>query len=84
MSSYKITPVILAGGKGTRLWPVSRADLPKQFCKLNGNDSLFQQTLDRLCGGGDFRDPIILTGSAYAGIVRMQLAEMDIDKYQII
>jgi len=84
MSSKTITPVILAGGKGTRLWPVSRTDLPKQFCKLQGEQSLFQQTLSRLCGSVGFGAPIILTGTAYAGIVRTQLAEIDIDEFQLV
>jgi len=46
--TYPITPVILAGGSGTRLWPVSRQSYPKQFCTLIGNESLFQQTALRL------------------------------------
>ena len=43
-----ITPVILCGGSGTRLWPLSRADYPKQFIKLNNDATLFQKTLLRL------------------------------------
>lgn len=58
MNSTAITPVILAGGKGTRLWPVSRSAMPKQFCKLDGDMSLFQQTIERLCGKPGFTDPV--------------------------
>ena len=43
----KITPVILAGGSGTRLWPISREDQPKQFLPLIDSNSLFQETVLR-------------------------------------
>ena len=43
-----ITPVILCGGSGTRLWPLSRADYPKQFINLGDNVTLFQKTLNRI------------------------------------
>jgi len=42
-----VTPVILCGGSGTRLWPLSRAGFPKQFLNLTGNESLFQQAAPR-------------------------------------
>ena len=48
--SLKITPVILCGGSGTRLWPLSRAGFPKQFWVLSGNTSLFQQAIERVNG----------------------------------
>ena len=46
-SKTKIVPVIMAGGSGTRLWPLSRANYPKQFLVLSGNTSLFQQEIGR-------------------------------------
>ena len=46
-----LTPVILCGGSGSRLWPLSRAGFPKQFLSLTGNESLFQQDAQRLVGG---------------------------------
>ena len=45
-----LCPVILSGGSGTRLWPLSRAALPKQFLPLVSENSLFQDTLTRLAG----------------------------------
>lgn len=55
----KIIPVILAGGSGTRLWPLSRKSYPKQFSKLIGETSLFQQTAKRLIAADelDFTPP---------------------------
>lgn len=72
-----ITPVILAGGTGTRLWPLSRKSYPKQFTKLFGNESLFQSSALRLCGEG-FAAPVILTADAFRFIVTEQLAAVEI------
>ena len=47
-----LCPVILAGGGGTRLWPLSRAHYPKQFLRLFGKNSMLQETLVRLDGTG--------------------------------
>jgi mannose-1-phosphate guanylyltransferase/mannose-6-phosphate isomerase len=59
-----IQPVILCGGSGTRLWPLSRSGFPKQFLCLTGDDSLFQQAAKRLSvleGQGDVvSEPIII------------------------
>ncbi|HEY9238795.1 MAG TPA: sugar phosphate nucleotidyltransferase, partial [Burkholderiaceae bacterium] len=48
MTPLLVQPVIMAGGSGTRLWPLSRAHFPKQFLVLQGNQSLFQQAVQRL------------------------------------
>ncbi len=56
-----ITPVILAGGSGTRLWPVSRKSFPKQFANLLDGPSLFQRTVDRVLAPG-FAEPTVITG----------------------
>jgi mannose-1-phosphate guanylyltransferase/mannose-6-phosphate isomerase len=48
MTHIAVQPVIMAGGSGTRLWPLSRAQYPKQFLILQGNQSLFQQAAARL------------------------------------
>lgn len=76
MSTSKIIPVILAGGKGTRLWPVSREDLPKQFCKMDNDMSLFQHSIRRIQNHPHFADPIIVTGERYGDVVHQQMAEM--------
>ncbi len=78
MTSTDITPVILCGGSGTRLWPVSRKSFPKQFIELIGKGSLFQQSSDRLSGAG-FAAPIIVTNSDFRFIATQQLADAGID-----
>ena len=72
-NSDLIHPVILAGGSGTRLWPLSRRSYPKQFSTLMGEQSLFQATADRLNGEG-FAPPLVLTGEEFRFIVTEQLA----------
>ncbi|MGB7319734.1 MAG: mannose-1-phosphate guanylyltransferase, partial [Planktotalea sp.] len=67
-----ITPVILAGGSGTRLWPLSRKSYPKQFADLGQPDTLFQATVKRLTGQG-FRRPVLLTSEDYRFIVTEQM-----------
>lgn len=61
----KIVPVVLAGGTGTRLWPLSRNSLPKQFLALTSDHTLFQDTLLRTPPGADFLDPVIVTNNDY-------------------
>ncbi|SFE12859.1 mannose-1-phosphate guanylyltransferase / mannose-6-phosphate isomerase [Sulfitobacter brevis] len=78
MTSNDITPVILCGGSGTRLWPVSRQSFPKQFIQLIGEGSLFQQSSTRLSGAG-FAAPIVVTNSDFRFIATQQLAEAQID-----
>ena len=67
-----MTPVILAGGAGTRLWPLSRKSFPKQFAAFDGDQSLFQQTVTRLSGAGMGR-PMVLTSEDFRFIVTEQL-----------
>lgn len=73
-----ITPVLLAGGSGTRLWPLSRRSYPKQFSELAGKETLFQATALRLSGPG-FASPIVLTQSDFRFIATEQLAAAGID-----
>lgn len=78
-----IYPVILCGGSGTRLWPLSRKSYPKQFSRLTGDESLFQASVKRLSGEG-FANPIILTNADFRFIVGEQLTEIGIDPTAII
>lgn len=66
----KVFPIILCGGKGTRLWPVSRKAFPKQFVPFSDDISLFQLTLKRVTDG--FQPPILLTGNDFRFTVAEQ------------
>lgn len=77
-----ITPVILAGGAGTRLWPLSRKSFPKQFAAFDGDQSLFQQTIARLAGSGMGR-PVILTSEDFRFIVTEQMGQMGVLPEQV-
>ena len=72
-----ITPVILCGGSGTRLWPRSRKARPKPFLDLMGGRTLFEQTVDRTAGVEGFAPPVIVTGAAHLPHVEEQLAGAD-------
>lgn len=78
-----ITPVVLCGGSGTRLWPLSRKSYPKQFVPLVGEDTLFQASSKRLSGAG-FTAPLIITHSDFRFIVAEQLADIGIDPSAIL
>jgi mannose-1-phosphate guanylyltransferase/mannose-6-phosphate isomerase len=79
----KATPVILCGGSGTRLWPLSRAGFPKQFLSLTGHESLFQQAAQRLVGLGaddiQVSKPLIVTGEEHRFLASEQLREAGIE-----
>ena len=78
-----IYPVILCGGSGTRLWPLSRKSYPKQFARLTGKESLFQASVRRLSGVG-FAQPVILTNAAFRFIVAEQLAEIGVEPAAVL
>ena len=79
----QITPVILCGGSGSRLWPLSRKSYPKQFVPLVGDKTLFQNSAERLTGP-QFKNPVIITNSDYRFIVSEQLQEIGIDPGAIL
>lgn len=81
--NYIIHPVLLCGGYGTRLWPLSRKSHPKQFVKLMGEDSLFQSTALRLSGTG-FGAPFVVTGPDFRFLVIEQLAAAGIVPREIL
>ena len=68
-----IYPVILCGGSGTRLWPLSRKDYPKQFSRIFGEDSLFQKTLERVGDPARFAPPIVVCNEAQRFLAAEQL-----------
>ena len=78
-----IHPVLLCGGSGTRLWPLSRKSHPKQFVKLLGEESLFQASAHRLSGAG-FAAPSVVTGSDFRFVVVEQLAAIEIEPQIIL
>ena len=78
-----ITPILLCGGSGTRLWPLSRKSYPKQFAPLLGETTLFQASAQRLAGAG-FAAPVVLTNSDFRFIVTEQLAGVGIDPGAIL
>lgn len=78
-----ITPVLLAGGSGTRLWPVSRKSFPKQFAPLVGEESLFQASARRL-SGARYGAPVVMTNADFRFIVAEQLDQIGIDPAAIV
>ncbi|WP_455198279.1 mannose-1-phosphate guanylyltransferase/mannose-6-phosphate isomerase, partial [Kaarinaea lacus] len=76
----KIQPIILSGGAGTRLWPLSRELYPKQLLSFHGNETLLQQTVGRLDGlssvAGDVSDPIIVCNEEHRFLIAEQLREI--------
>jgi mannose-1-phosphate guanylyltransferase/mannose-6-phosphate isomerase len=75
----QIVPVIMCGGAGTRLWPVSRESMPKQFVPLVGTESTFQQVLARIADRDLFARPIIITSAEFRFVVAEQLRERKIE-----
>ena len=80
-----ITPILLCGGSGTRLWPLSRKSYPKQFSKrlVGGGKSLFQASALRFDGPG-FANPLVLTGADFRFIVTEQLGDIGINPGAIL
>ncbi|MFN4288384.1 MAG: mannose-1-phosphate guanylyltransferase [Brevundimonas sp.] len=74
----RIVPVILCGGRGERLWPVSRMDRPKPFHHFGAQASLFQATLERFGDPQRFEPPLILCAREHEGVVREQVGDRTI------
>jgi mannose-1-phosphate guanylyltransferase len=77
-------PVIMSGGSGTRLWPLSRKNKPKQFLSLFGDHSLFQNTLTRLSGVAAMAAPIIVCNEDHRFMVAEQLQTIDVVESDIL
>jgi mannose-1-phosphate guanylyltransferase/mannose-6-phosphate isomerase len=78
-----IHPLLLCGGSGTRLWPLSRKSYPKQFARITGQESLFQQAALRFAAPG-FAAPLVVTGHDFRFIVTEQLAAVEITPRRIL
>ena len=75
----QIIPVIMCGGAGTRLWPVSRESMPKQFVPLVGQQTTFQQLLARISEPDLFTRPIVVTKDDFRFVVAEQLRERGVE-----
>ncbi|ODV12099.1 MAG: mannose-1-phosphate guanylyltransferase/mannose-6-phosphate isomerase [Rubrivivax sp. SCN 70-15] len=86
--SIPVLPVVMAGGSGTRLWPLSRSGFPKQFLVLSGQTSLFQQAVARLqglAGGGiELAPPVIVGNEDHRFLVLDQLREIGVDPAAVL
>jgi mannose-1-phosphate guanylyltransferase/mannose-6-phosphate isomerase len=83
MAMGKITPVLMSGGAGTRLWPISRRARPKQFHKLGGKRTLIQDTVLRFTGEA-YGAPVVVCNRGHADLVREQLAEVGVTPRALI
>jgi len=70
-----IHPVILCGGSGTRLWPVSRKAVPKPFLPLVSDETLFEQAARRVAGDDRFAPPMVVAGAVHADLIMAQLGD---------
>lgn len=79
-----LIPVILSGGSGTRLWPLSRKNLPKQFLALTGDSTLFQQTVTRTRALADVVAPVVVCSEEHRFLVAEQLLELKVTGASIL
>ncbi|MCF6252568.1 MAG: mannose-1-phosphate guanylyltransferase/mannose-6-phosphate isomerase, partial [Methylococcaceae bacterium] len=79
-----ICPVILSGGAGTRPWPLSRAEYPKQLLPLHGELTMLQETLSRLSGVANLTDPLVVCNEAHRFLVAEQMRNLGIETGSII
>ncbi len=87
MTVTRIFPVIMSGGSGTRMWPLSTGERPKQFHALSGAGTMIEQTLGRLRGrhgSVDFLAPIIIAGESHGALVEEALASSGITPTAIV
>lgn len=87
MAGFEISPVLLCGGSGTRLWPLSRADMPKQLQALAHEETMLQATALRVkatSGGVTYRAPLVVAGEAHRFLVSEQLLHVHIQPEIVI
>ena len=82
----KIIPIILCGGSGSRLWPLSRASFPKQFLEINKEESIsfFQKTINRFKNYESIGNPIVICNEEHRFIVAEQLRKINIKAESIL
>lgn len=80
----RVRPVILSGGSGTRLWPLSTREVPKQFASLIGDQSLFASTVHRLDGVNGLAPSIVVSGERYLGLINQDIERSDADVEAIL
>ena len=84
MPTTSICPVILSGGSGTRLWPLSRAALPKQFLPLVSDKTMFQETLLRLQNLPGVTSPLVVCNNEHRFLAAEQLRDINIKPQSLI
>jgi mannose-1-phosphate guanylyltransferase len=84
MPISQIIPVILSGGGGTRLWPMSRPECPKQFLPLTSEQTMFQLTVDRTIDPALFTAPLIVANGRHADMIEQQLTDIGITDARLL
>ena len=79
-----ITPVILSGGSGTRLWPLSRTGRPKQLLSLTSEQTMLQLTADRAPPSEGYEAPVVVANAAHAGMIEEQLGAVGVENALLI
>ena len=74
----QVIPIILSGGSGTRLWPLSRKEYPKQYLPLVGDNTMLQETILRLSGLDNLADPIIVCNADHRFLVAEQCQQIGV------
>jgi mannose-1-phosphate guanylyltransferase len=82
--SSLILPVILSGGGGTRLWPLSTPECPKQFLALTGDETMFQLTVRRTADPARFHPPMVVANAAHGALVKSQLGAIGVSDAAIV
>ena len=83
MHDRRVIPVILSGGSGTRLWPMSRPERPKQLLALTGDETMLQLTAGRVTGEG-FAPPIVVANARHTDLISEQLGAIGVSAAALI
>ena len=80
----KLWPVVMAGGSGSRLWPLSRTSMPKQFCAINGNETLFFQTIKRAANIANKNPLLVIINKEYKFLAIRELEKLGVEYHLIL